>query len=74
MSAKISLGASARLNRQTITRPTLDACVKVTDPVCGMSIEDSRAVARGTYGSETVYFCSTACKAAYDRQHTATKG
>jgi YHS domain-containing protein len=36
-----------------------------------MTIEDSSAAARGTYGSETVYFCSVACKAAYDRTHPA---
>jgi Cu+-exporting ATPase len=47
--------------------------MKVKDPVCGMTIEDSKAAARGTYGSETVYFCSTACKATYDRQHGAPK-
>ncbi|MGA8542006.1 MAG: hypothetical protein WB947_00460 [Thermoplasmata archaeon] len=44
--------------------------MKVKDPVCGMVIEDSTAAARGTYGAETVYFCSTGCKAKYDRTHS----
>jgi YHS domain-containing protein len=43
--------------------------MKVKDPICGMVIEQSSAAAHGTYGSETVYFCSVACKAAYDRTH-----
>jgi YHS domain-containing protein len=45
--------------------------MKVTDPVCGMVIEHSTAAARGTYGSESVYFCSTACQKAYERKHPA---
>jgi len=44
--------------------------VKVKDPICGMTIEDSKAATRGTYGAETVYFCSVACKATYDRTHS----
>jgi YHS domain-containing protein len=50
------------------------ATVKVKDPVCGMTIEDSRATASGVYDSETVYFCSAACKAQYDRSHAPRKG
>lgn len=46
--------------------------MKVKDPVCGMMIEQSKAAAQGTYGSETVYFCSAACKQTYDRTHTSS--
>jgi YHS domain-containing protein len=42
--------------------------MKVKDPVCGMTIEDSRAAAKGTYGTQTVYFCSVGCQAAYDKK------
>jgi P-type Cu+ transporter len=41
--------------------------VKVKDPVCGMVIEHSTAAARGTYGGETVYFCSAACQKTFER-------
>jgi len=42
---------------------------RVTDPVCHMVIEDSKAAARGTYGGVTVYFCSAACQKSYERTH-----
>lgn len=43
---------------------------KVTDPVCRMVIEDSKAAAHGTYRGVTVYFCSTACQKSYERTHS----
>lgn len=43
--------------------------MKVTDPVCGMVIESTRAAGHGTYGGAAVYFCSTACQAQYERTH-----
>jgi YHS domain-containing protein len=45
---------------------------KVTDPVCRMVIEDSKAAARGNYGGTTVYFCSTACQKTYEKTHPRT--
>ncbi len=45
---------------------------KVKDPVCGMSIEPSAAAAHGTYGPETVYFCSVPCQKTYERTHPRT--
>ncbi len=42
--------------------------MKVKDPVCGMVIEDSTAAAHGTYGTKTVYFCSTACQKTFERK------
>ncbi len=46
--------------------------MKVKDPVCGMVIEQSAAAAHGTYGTETVFFCSTSCQKTYERQHPST--
>ncbi len=43
--------------------------MKVRDPVCGMTIESTSAAAHGTYGTETVYFCSVGCKTTYDTKH-----
>lgn len=42
---------------------------KTKDPVCGMMIESTKAAAHGSYGGHVVYFCSTACKATYERTH-----
>jgi len=33
----------------------------VKDPVCGMSIEESDAVANAEHGGTTYYFCSEDC-------------
>lgn len=38
----------------------------VKDPVCGMTIEDSDAVATSEYEGATYYFCSQSCKNAFD--------
>jgi P-type Cu+ transporter len=43
--------------------------MKVTDPVCGMVIEQSSAAGHGTYAGETVYFCSAGCQKTYERTH-----
>ncbi|MFN3480936.1 MAG: heavy metal translocating P-type ATPase, partial [Thermodesulfovibrionales bacterium] len=40
--------------------------MKVTDPVCKMTIEDSEAVATSTYKGITYYFCSRNCKDKFD--------
>ncbi len=38
----------------------------VTDPVCGMEIEPSQAVAQSQYQGWVYYFCSRECKARFD--------
>ena len=40
--------------------------MKVTDPVCKMSIEDSEAVASSTYKGIIYHFCSRNCKDKFD--------
>jgi YHS domain-containing protein len=35
--------------------------MQVTDPVCGMQIESSKASARETVQGQTYSFCSSAC-------------
>ena len=39
-----------------------DETMKVTDPVCKMTIEDKTAVATSTYKGSTYFFCSEPCK------------
>ena len=35
--------------------------MKVTDPVCGMTIESEKAAARADFAGRTYYFCSEHC-------------
>lgn len=45
------------------------------DPVCGMQVDEKTAAGRSEHDSKTYYFCSTACKTAFDRapERYATK-
>jgi len=36
------------------------------DPVCGMLVDTSKPGATSTYQGQTYYFCSMACKKAFD--------
>lgn len=37
------------------------------DPVCGMQLAEASATARAEYKGTTYYFCSAACKAAFEK-------
>ncbi|MBE3598970.1 MAG: YHS domain-containing protein [Limnochordaceae bacterium] len=37
------------------------------DPVCHAEVDESRSPLRAVYHGRTYYFCSAACKAAFDR-------
>ena len=39
--------------------------MKVTDPVCGMTIDSESAAATATHEGKTYYFCSEGCRAAF---------
>jgi P-type Cu+ transporter len=50
--------------------------MKVTDPVCHMTIEESEATGISTYKGKTYYFCSKPCKENFDKDpesYTADK-
>lgn len=36
------------------------------DPVCGMQIEEQKAVAKSEYLGKTHYFCSSGCKGVFE--------
>ncbi|HXF82849.1 MAG TPA: YHS domain-containing protein [bacterium] len=40
----------------------------VTDPVCGMQIDERQAAGTSVYHGQTYHFCSSGCKAAFDRE------
>ena len=39
----------------------------VKDPVCGMQVNEGTAAAKSEYKGKMYYFCSQACKAAFDK-------
>jgi len=47
---------------------------KVTDPVCGMSVDPARAAASVEHEGRTYYFCSKGCAATFtaDPRHYAS--
>jgi len=38
------------------------------DPVCGMEVDEKKAVATSIYQGKTYYFCAPGCKVAFDRE------
>jgi Cu+-exporting ATPase len=38
----------------------------VKDPVCGMTMDETKAKLRSEHGGKVFYFCSEVCKAAFD--------
>ncbi|MDR7401216.1 MAG: YHS domain-containing protein [Armatimonadota bacterium] len=39
-----------------------------TDPVCGMQVDERKAAGTSVYRGQTFYFCSSGCKAAFDKE------
>ncbi len=39
---------------------------KVTDPVCGMTIDAAHAAGKSDFKGQTYYFCSASCKQKFD--------
>jgi len=37
------------------------------DPVCGMMVDPKRAAGSSSFGGRTYYFCSSGCKATFDK-------
>jgi len=37
------------------------------DPVCGMEVDERKPAGVSQVGGQTYYFCSTGCKAAFDK-------
>ncbi len=44
--------------------------MKVTDPVCKMTIEDKDVAGTSNYKGTTYYFCSDGCKTRFDKDPT----
>lgn len=39
-----------------------------TDPVCGMHVDEHKAMAKAVYHGRTYYFCSSDCHEAFNRE------
>jgi YHS domain-containing protein len=39
----------------------------VTDPVCKMQIDESKAAGKSEYKGQTYYFCALSCKVKFDQ-------
>jgi len=39
----------------------------MTDPVCGMDVNEKSAAAKSEYKGQTYYFCSMQCKQQFDK-------
>ncbi len=39
----------------------------VKDPVCGMQVDDQRAMFKSQYQGQTYYFCSEDCKRKFEQ-------
>lgn len=37
------------------------------DPVCGMDVDEKKAVATAVHKGKTYYFCSAGCKATFEK-------
>ena len=37
------------------------------DPVCGMSVDETKAAATTTHQGRTYYFCAVACKTTFEK-------
>ncbi len=37
------------------------------DPVCGMQVDEKTAAAKSVYQGTTYYFCSSSCKASFEK-------
>jgi YHS domain-containing protein len=37
------------------------------DPVCGMNVDEKKAVGSSSYADKTYYFCSSSCKNEFDK-------
>ena len=48
--------------------------MKVVDPVCKMTIDSEKAVARSEYQGQTIYFCAKGCKIAFDKNPEKYQG
>lgn len=47
--------------------PAKESTVKTKDPVCGMEIDPAKSNVNSTYKGKTYRFCSSHCKADFDK-------
>ena len=50
-----------------VKEPEREVTGMAIDPVCGMTVDEKKAPAKSDYMGKTYYFCSVACKKAFDQ-------
>ncbi len=57
----------ASADKQAGKTPAKESIVKTKDPVCGMEIDPAKSKENSTYNGKTYRFCSSHCKAEFDK-------
>src|ERR1700675_1530036 len=55
-------------NAKNVGLPILGGEVREKDPVCGMTVDPSRAAAKQEFRGTTYYFCSRGCAARFAKE------
>ena len=55
-------------NAGGMSLPILNATPKQKDPVCGMSVDPSKAAGKVEHAGQTYYFCSTRCAERFSKE------
>ncbi len=63
----LAMISSASAEKQAGKAPTKESISKIKDPVCGMEIDPAKSKENSTYNGKTYRFCSSYCKAEFDK-------
>ncbi|MCJ7575256.1 MAG: heavy metal translocating P-type ATPase [Dehalococcoidia bacterium] len=59
--------SASRIETPVMKKEGKEAQQMVTDPVCGMKVDEKKAAATSEYKAKKYYFCAAGCKKAFDK-------
>jgi Cu+-exporting ATPase len=59
--------SASRIETPVMKKEGKEAQQMVTDPVCGMKVDEKKAAASSEYKGKEYYFCAVGCKKAFDK-------
>jgi len=59
--------SASRIETPVMKKEGKEAQQMVTDPVCGMKVDEKKAAATSEYKGKKYYFCAVGCKKAFDK-------
>jgi YHS domain-containing protein len=59
--------SASRIETPVMKKEGKEAQQMVTDPVCGMKVDEKKAAATSEYKGKKYYFCAVGCKKAFDQ-------